>query len=303
MISRNAGQTRLKMKFIIILCGLVSIQAGVIKEDNCSGVIIEGVYYEKENETLREGNDRLYYANETLREDIDRPYLLVVDNSTNNLYFSYNIKENDDEFKSARLNLNTKEFNNIEGVTNGFAQTVDQATHEIYIGGSDGIYKYDYGQNKAELIGERGSNIWTLYFKDVLYYSLFPHQFLYVMEDGQSKRFVDLEDTKVDHFIIDNEDDIFFSNYTGLFSQKKGTKNAVLYAESPVLRSLATDKFGNAYACLQDGIYAVEKTTTSLKKVVEVNDAFGLAFDNDNNIVYSDASRIIRLKIYKDKTC
>lgn len=274
------------MKLIIILCSLISIQAGVIKED-CPGLKIDGVYYETE----------------TLREDLDRPYLLVVDNSTNNLYFSYNVKENDDEFRSARLNLNTKEFNNIEGVTNGFAQTVDQTTHEIYIGGSDGIYKYDYGQNKAEIIGERGSNIWTLYFKDVLYYSLFPHQFLYVMEDGQSRRFPDLEDTKVDHFVIDKENDIFFSNNTGLFSQKKGTKNAVLYKETPVLRSLTTDKNGNVYACLQDGIYAVRKSTTSLERVVEINDGFGLAFDNDNNIVYSDASRLIRLKITRNKKC
>lgn len=276
------------MKLFIILCGLISIQAGVIKDQNeCEGVNITGVSYESE----------------TLKEDLDRPYLLAVDYSTNNLYFSYNVKEDEDDFRSARLNLNTKEFNNIEGVANGFAQAVDQRTHEVYIGGSDGIYKYDYGLNKAELVGERGSNIWTLYFKEVLYYSIFPYQFLYVLEDGQPRRFRDLEDTKVDHFVIDNEDDIFFSNNTGLYSQKKGTKNAVLYKENPVLRSLTTDINGNVYACLQDGIYAVRKSSTSLEKVVELSDGFGLAFDNDNNIVYSDASRLVRLKANKHKTC
>ena len=274
------------MKLIIILCGLISIQAGVIKDD-CPGVKINELYYEPE----------------TLREDLDRPYLLAVDYSTNNLYFSYNVKEDEDEFRSARLNLNTKEFSNIEGVTNGFAQTVDQGTHEIYIGGSDGIYKYDYGQNKAEIFGERGGNIWTLYFKEVLYYSLFPHQFLYVLEDGQSRRFRDLEDTKVDQFVIDNEDYIFFTNSTGLYSQKKGTKNAVLYKERPVMRGLTTDINGNVYACLQDGIYAVKKASTTLEKVVDVSDGFGLAFDNDNNFVYSDATRLIRLKVNRHKKC
>lgn len=276
------------MKLILILSGLIAIQAGVIKEENeCNGVKINGVYYDTE----------------TLREDLDRPYLLAVDYSTNNLYFSYNVKENDDEFRSARLNLNTKEFHNIEGVTNGFAQAVDQETHEIYIGGSDGIYRYDYGNNKTEIIAERGSNIWTLYFKEVLYYSVFPAQFLYTLIDGESRRFVDLEDTKVDHFVIDNEDDIFFTNTTGLYSQKKGTKNAVLFKESPVLRSLTTDINGNVYACLQDGIYAVKKSSASLDKVVEINDGFGLAFDNDNNIVYSDANRLVRLKLNRHKKC
>lgn len=275
------------MKLIVILCGLISIQAGLIKEDECPGVKINKVYYEPE----------------TLLEDLDRPYLFAVDYSTNNLYFSYNIKENDDEFRTARLNLNTKEFRNIQGVTNGFAQAVDQGTHEIYIGGSDGIYKYDYVKNKAEIIAERGSNIWTLYFKDVLYYSLFPHQFLYVLEDGQPRRFRDLEDTKIDHFVIDNENYIFFSNNTGLYSQKKGTKDAVLYKESPVLRALTTDINGNVYACLSDGIYAVRKATTSMERIYDLVDGFGLAFDNDNNFVYGDGSRVIRLKAIRHKNC
>ncbi|XP_047032672.1 ommochrome-binding protein-like [Helicoverpa zea] len=278
----------MKLVILLCLCGLISTQAGVVKEGNeCTGVTINGVYYDAE----------------TLREGLDRPYLLAVDYSTNNLYFSYNVKENEDFFKSARLNLNTKEFHNIEDISNGFAQTVDQVTHDVYIGGSDGIYKYNFGENKAELIGEKGSNIWSLYFKDVLYYSVFPAQFLYILEDGQGRRFVDLEDTKVDQFVIDNQDDIFFSNATGLFSQKKGTKDAVLYLESPVLRSLTTDKNGNAYACLQDGIYTIKKSSTSLEKVLEVDDAFGLAFDVDNNIVYSDATRLVRLKVNKHKKC
>lgn len=277
---------RAKMKLITFFAGLIVIQGGVIKEEKpCDGVNINGLYYDKE----------------ILKDEIDRPYLLAVDYSSNNLYFSYNV--NEEEFRSARLNLNTKEFSNIEGITNGFAHTVDQETHDIYIGGSDGIYKYDYGNNKAELIAGKGIDIWRVYFNGVLYYSEFPNQFLYMLVDGESRRFPDLEDTKVYDFVIDKDDDIFFTNATGLFSQKKGTKNATLYVENPVMRSLTTDKEGNVYACLQDGIYVANKAATSMDKIIEIDDGFGLTFDNDNNIVYSDAKRLIRLKLNRHKKC
>ncbi|XP_075983994.1 ommochrome-binding protein-like [Anticarsia gemmatalis] len=286
-LSFGQCETRANMKLILILSGLITIQAGVIKEETeCTGIKINGKYYESE-----------------VLKELDRPYLLAVDYSTNNVYFSYNAQSEDDQFKSARLNLNTKDFANIDNVQNGFAQTVDQETHEIYIGGGDGIYKYDYGTNKAELFGERGTDIWTIYFKDVLYYSVFPTQFLYTLVDGESRRFADLEDTKVEHFVIDNEDNIFFTNATGLYSQKKGTKNSILYQEKPVLRALTTDINGNVYVCLQDGIYAVNKATTSLEKIYAIDDAFGLAFDNDNNIVYSDATKLVRLKMNRHKKC
>lgn len=271
------------MKLLIILSSLIAIQARTVKrQSECNIITINGTNYEIES----------------LYKDLDRPFLLAVDHSTNVLYFSYSVKVDEDEFRSARLNLNTKEFKNIEGVNNGFAQTIDQKSHNIYIGGSTGLYKYNYGEDKAEFIGANNVNIWTIFFKDVLYYSTYPSQFLYTFIDGESTRFVDLEDTKVDNFVIDNEDIIFFTNNTGLYSQKKGTKDAKLYKEFTVVgvRGLTVDLNGNVYACLQDGIYAVKKSDNSLERVLYVDDAFGVAFDNDNNIVYSDATSVFRLK-------
>lgn len=278
-----------RMIFVLILSSLLTIQAGVlVDEANCSGIKINGQYYNEE----------------ILMQDLDRPYSLAVDYSPNILYFSYNIKgSSDDESRSARLNLITKEFSNIEGINNGFAQTVDQKTHEVYIGGSDGIYKYDYATNKAELYAQKGSNIWHLYFNQHLYFSIFPTQVLYVLRDGNPSRFEYLEDTKVDHFVIDNENDIFFTNATGLYSVKAESKNATLYVENPVVRSLTTDKNGNVYLCLQDGVYAVRKSTQSLEKIYSIDDGFGLAFDNENNIVYADAIKVVRLKLDLKNKC
>ncbi|XP_059062740.1 ommochrome-binding protein-like [Achroia grisella] len=278
------------MKLILALCTLVIVQAGVIKEDGpCDGTIINGIYHEAE----------------VLKTDLDRPYLLAVDLSTNTLYFSYSESKDDDVFKSARLDLNTKQYGTIDDVTNGFAQTVDQKTHEVYIGGNDGIYKYDPASNKAEFIAERGTNIWTLYYKDVLYFSVFPSQFLYTLSNGESSRFSDLQDTKVDHFIIDNDNIMFFTNATGLYSQEKGTNNAILYEGLPEngARGITTDVDGNVHVCYQEGIFKVNKETSSLEKLVGLDDSFGVAFDSDNNIIYADATRVVRLKPNKNKTC
>ncbi|XP_030032763.1 ommochrome-binding protein-like [Manduca sexta] len=284
------------MKLFLILSSLLAIQAGVIKEESieveekvCDGIIINGTYHEQE----------------ILHRDLDRPFLLSVDHSTNDLYFSYNVKVDEDDFRSARLNLNSKEFKNIEGVSNGFAQAVDPSTNDIYIGGSDGIYKYDPRNNKAELFAQRGMNIWTLYYKDFLYFSNFPSQFLYVLIDGKSERLAELQDTKVEHFVIDNEDVMFYTNNTGLYGHKKGTLDSVLYKEigSIGIRALTTDINGNVYACFSDGVYAVRKATQSLEKIFDIDDAFGLAFDNNNNIVYSDAVKLIRLRPNRSKSC
>ncbi|XP_046974468.1 ommochrome-binding protein-like [Vanessa cardui] len=280
------------MLLFLILTTAAIIQAAVIKEDEvkpCDGIIIDNVYHEIEE----------------LKKDIDRPYSLAVDYSTDRVYFSYSLNKDDDVFKTAYVNLNTKEYAHIDGVNNGFAQAVDQKNHDVYIGGSDGIYKYNHKTNTAEFLGVRDADVWHIFFKDVLYYSVFPSQFLFTYINGQSVRYKDLEDTKVDQFIIDNDDVIFFTNTTGLFSQKKGTKEATLYHEflDVGVRGVATDINGDIFVCLPDGIYKVDKSEVSLRKMVEIDDVFGLAFDNDNNIVYSDATKLIRLKPNKDKTC
>lgn len=281
------------MKLALILATLTIAKAGVIKEDGttekpCDGVLVNGVYHDKE----------------LIKEELDRPYMLAIDTSTDTLYFSYSVKENDDVFKTAKMDLDTKEFNELD-IVNGFAQTVDPKKHVAYIGSNNGIYEYNSKTDTVEFIGQRGSDIWAIYYKDVLYYSEFPSQFLYTFINGSAVRFKDLEDTKVDHFIIDKDDDMFYTNATGLYAQKKGTKDAVLYEEFPDVgpRGVATDVNGNVFVCLRDGIYSVDKTTHSLTKNVDVNECFGIAFDSDNNIVYADWRSIVRLKPNKDKSC
>lgn len=232
-------------------------------------------------------------------------FIISVDRATNTLYFSYTTNKYDDTFKTAKININTKEFSDINGVPNGFAQSVDPKTSDVYVGGSEGIYKYNRNTNKAEFFIANEVDIWLLYYKDALYFSEYPSQFLFTVVDGNVTRYKDLEDTKVDNFVIDDDDNIFFTNYSGLYSQKKGTKDAVYYEDSTdvSIRGLTTDGKGNVYACVQSGIYAVNKEKHVLEKIYTIDDAFGVAFDDSDNLIYADAKSLVRLKKSNDQDC
>lgn len=281
------------MKFMIFLSLAVVINEAAVSRDNdvCDGVFVNGIYHDKE----------------VLKTNLDRPYSLAVDYGTNNLYFSYSLKPADDLFKTVKINLLTKEYYEIEGVENGFAQTVDQENNVPYIGSSKGIYKFDYSTNKANAFGAFDSDIWEIYYaKNVLYYSDFPKQFLYTLDNGKITRFKDLEKMKIIHFVVDDDNIMFYSNATGLYSQPKDTNDAYLYEKlenGDKVRGLTIDRKGYTYACFDDGIYKMNKATGVLEKVVDIYDAFGVAFDANNNIVYSDATSVVHLKPNPNKNC
>ncbi|KPJ14850.1 Ommochrome-binding protein [Papilio machaon] len=280
------------MKLVIFLCLVATIKgAAVSKEENCEIISINGINYERE----------------TLKTNLDRPYSLAVDYGTNMLYFSYSLKPTDDVFQSVKINLYTKEYSEIEGIENGFVQTVDQINHIPYIGSSKGIYKYDYTKNKAIPFIAFDSDIWEIYYRNnVLYYSDFPAQFLYTITNGERIRFKDLDEMKIIHFLIDDNNVMFYTNATGLYSQPKDSKDAYLYKElenGDKVRGLTIDIKGHVYACFEDGIYKINTGTGLLEHILEIDDAFGVAFDNNNNIVYSDATSVYHLKPNKDKNC
>lgn len=265
------------LKSILFLT--ITITNGVVIADTCDGVTINEVYYKKE----------------ILLEGLARPYLLVFDNKSNVLYYSVNRNPDSEDFHSAYLNLNNKESFVIEDVPNGFAQTVDERNHDVYIGGDDGIFLFNYNTKTSSFFSAKSVNIWRLYFNDILYYINFPNQFLYTLINGEIKRFKYLEDTKVDHFLIDREDDMFYVNETGFYMQKKGTKDALKLDNISDVRALTMDAFGRVFLCTSEGIFSVDKSKGNVEKIVALDDGFGLAFDSNNHIIYSEATDIVRL--------
>lgn len=274
----------------LLFLGAVILVNATPVPDNCNGVTVK--------------NSHVLHEREVLKTNVDKAFFFTVDRSTNTLYFSYSILGEENAFTAAKLDLSDKEFHNITSVPNGFAQSVDKTNNEIYIGAYDGVYKYDPKKDTAERYADVDADIWSLYYKDHLYYTEFPSQFLYMVINGASTRVKDLEDTKVDVFVIDNDDVMFYSNDTGLYGQKKGTKDAELYHDFDfyTARGMTIDKNGLVHFCMHDGIFVVNKDAKKFDKIVDM-DVFGIAFDRNNNIIYSDANSIYRLKPNHRLTC
>lgn len=274
------------MKLLIILSSIIIAQAAELKFQT-RVIKINGVCYERED----------------LNDDLLRPLQFGIDRSSNTLYFTYYDTKNHTA-RAAKYDLNTKELTNIEGIA-GSAQAVDPKTHELYLGGEDGLYKYNKNTNKAEFLGERGSKICNMYYKDTLYYTLCTSERVYTYTNGQATILEDLKDTSVRQFLIDDQDYMYYTNETGVYGQRKGTKNVFRYIRlgDEVARGLAADINGDVSVCLGDGIYALNKATKSFKNLFNRKMSYGIAFDTDNNIIFSDWSSLFKLKANKDLSC
>ncbi|GBP01860.1 Ommochrome-binding protein [Eumeta japonica] len=265
---------------VLIIIGSLALVTGELASSDCNGVVVRGKCHEKE----------------VLADNLDRPFRIIVDFHTNVLYFSYSI---DNNTVSGYLDLNTKELGNITQVPEGFAHAVDQNRHEVYIGtfNKDGIYKFFYNNKTAERVGANGVDIWSMFYKDELYYSTYPDEVVYTLKNGESIELEDMKGNEAEIFVVDRDDYEFFKNGSGLYGKRRGTTDADLYDTQIIVRSLVTDVFGVIHACSENGIYVVDKNKKMLEKIADIDDGFSLAFDRDNNMVYSDSLQIIRLKL------
>lgn len=249
--------------------------------------------------------NNVHYSRTIVKHGIYYPRSMAYDHSTTSLFFSYCPDIENYSVRSAKINLNTNEFEDIEGVHNGFAQTVDVDTKDVFIGGSEGVYKYDKVNNKAESYGANGTSIWKLFSKDVVYFTEYPTQFLYKIVNGAVYRVRDVEETKVKNFVIDDHDYLYFTNSSGLFRQKRDTKDAVYY-EGTVdmyISGLSVNNLGDVYASTDTGIYLVKRNRQYLVKVVDVYYSYGVTFDGQNDFIYSNETAILRLKPSVDQNC
>ncbi|CAH2061752.1 unnamed protein product, partial [Iphiclides podalirius] len=249
------------MRLLLVLSCVIAIHSAALNgtEEKPEVITINGAHYVKE----------------VLKTGIERPYSLAIDAATDTLFFSYTLSDSEEVLRSAKIDLESGQFSDIEGLQYGFTQTVDQEHHVPYIGTSKGIYKYDYGNNNATLYAAPEADIWEVYYNGVLFYSDFPSRDLYTVRDGVSARFSELNETR------------------------RGGGCAVLYKSLDLgeeIRAIAADAEGRVHVCCEDGIYKVDKARAALERVFFVDDAYGLAFDRRNWIVYADAKSLAYLK-------
>lgn len=252
---------------------------------------------------------------EVLKTDLMMPHSLMVDHTTNTLYFYYLVAAISDEGSTlgqpvlfsrlGTIDLKDNVFHNESYLqpSNTYCHYVDHATNQMYVAGSDGIYKYDPKTDikKPYVIGK---HIRWIFIKNDLYYVDFTSDSAYVIKNDKPFKVKDLKDTEVFKFVLDKDDDIFFGNTTGLYGVQKDTKDVVYYRnfKSALLHGLLVNNNGLVFVAADDGVFFVNKDEKRLEKIVD-GVIRSIAFDKDDRLIYSDGDSIYRLKSIELFTC
>lgn len=228
---------------------------------------------------------------------IGRPYNLNLLRSTNVLFFSYSLSElySDVEFELGYINIDTLEANVIAGVKGGCTIAIDQGNDVVFLGGSDGIYKYSINTKIANLYKEKGKNIWSLFFRKKLFYISYPNQRLHIEIDGNFLRVKEFEDFEVDHFFVTRNNEIYFANKTAFYIINNIDLKAEMLNDLIIVRQIAEDNEENIYLVTNMGIYVMSDLFL-MKRIVDMRNIYGLAFDRQNRMIFSDDTSIIVLK-------
>lgn len=288
------------MKLLLLLCALIvrySFQSAIDTiNEKCEGLDVRGRFHKEE----------------VLAKGLNRPYQLSYYHEKHELYFSNNIgDDNKDEFEIQLLLKNGTVFS-YDVVTNGFATAIDQENGIAYFGGSDGVYMDNLKEeSKPQIIIEK-QNIWDMFFKKHLYFITYPSQKLYKYkhDDGKksgkgkkSNKHAKSKEPehqtwiheKIYQFVIDGDDDIFITNKTGLYMINNGTEHRHFFEGETVFRAIELNNKGEAHFCGSNGIYVPLKHNHTLHKIAHVKNIFGLTFDNDDHMIYSNPHQLVKL--------
>ncbi|XP_028170206.1 ommochrome-binding protein-like [Ostrinia furnacalis] len=243
-----------------------------------------------------EVNEKLHKKHVILA-DVNIPYKFSLSRAKDCLFFCINADDfSEHSFHSVVLDLQSGLATIIPSIRNGFASAVDQTTGAVYLGGSDGIYQYNFHTkdvNKPALIS--GIDIFDMYFQNNLYFVDTANQNLYIYKDNKPIIIPELKDYQIQHFVVDAQDNVMFVNSTGLFILTKGSKLATLYDDRNItFRGATTDVVGVPHFIAQDGIYTIDENK-ELVKILSLENGYGLAFDKDDNIIYSDERTVNKL--------
>ncbi|XP_050357693.1 ommochrome-binding protein-like [Nymphalis io] len=239
---------------------------------------------------------QVYYDREVLMENLGRPYNLVVHKYSGTLFFSHTIhKGTEVDFKIMAYDLNKRVYKDVKGIPGGYAIAYDPGNDDIYFGGHDGIYKYNFLTKSAEFFAEEGKSIWGLFIRNNFYYIDYPTQKLHVYIDDKFVKVAEAVNIEIDNFFVTRQQDIYFSNKTALYKVDKITRSTTVLDDDIAVRQIADDSYGDIYICGTNGIYVEDKPYTRIKQLAEIENVFGMTFDEHDRVIYSDKYTIYRL--------
>ncbi|CAB3249659.1 unnamed protein product [Arctia plantaginis] len=254
----------------------------------CDGVVFNGQYYDKQ----------------LLFKDFGRSYNLVMHEATGQLFFSHAVNNDTYSFRKIKsCDIHNKTCNAVMGINGGNAIFYDQQNNELYFGGYDGVYKYNFMTNKAEILHEKGMPIWDLFINNKkIYFITYKGKNLYVYKDNSFDKVQEVADVQVENFFITKHSKLYFSNDTGLYMVENHHipfDPAILIKNNVTVRQITEDIYGNAYFCAKDGIYIDDLVSGSIKQLAHIDDLSSIVLIPtgvySNNIIYSDKDAIYSL--------
>lgn len=238
------------------------------------------------------------YKKQIILAGLKVPTNLSIDRRTNNLFFRINSDSYSDQiFHSVVLNLDTGLNAIIPSIRNGFASAVDPAG-SVYLGGSDGIYRFNYRTRDVDsprILED--IDILDLYFNKYLYFVETGTQSVFKWKNERKFMVRKMEGFGPLYFAVHDNEDIFFVNPSGVYLYRKGSTSPYTFGggRNGHFRGLAVDIYGAPYLIAQDGIYSIDMLQRHIMKMLHIDNAYGLAFDRDNNIIYSDERSVGKL--------
>ncbi|CAH2096745.1 unnamed protein product [Euphydryas editha] len=240
--------------------------------------------------------DHVYYDREVLLENLGRPYNLVMHKFSATLFFSHTVQKGTEvDFEIMTYDLNKNITSVVEGVPGGYAIAYDPGNDDIYVGGHDGIYKYNFLTKSAEFFAEEGKSIWGLFIRKNFYYIEYPTQKLHVYIDDKFVQVAEAVNIEVDNFFTTKRFDVYFSNKTALYKVDRISRSPLMLNDDIVVRQIIEDSFGDIYIGGNSGIYVEDKPYNRIRKVANIDNLFGMTFDENDHIIYSDKNAIYRL--------
>lgn len=232
------------------------------------------------------------YGREVILENHRLSGQLAIDTVDNILYFHYKDSYSIDH--TVAYDLDDVRLKSIPGIDFSFARAVD-LNRNVYIGGTQGIFKYDPRKNLTTEYGLFDKTIWHMQFRNMIYYTVFMMNGLYTYQDKKSVSITNLTKYKIDDFIIDNRNDIFFVSESKLYRYEGKSKQINVVSNN--MYSLLVDKYNNGYFIdiLNRGLYRFSHRINRLFEVGAFDSGapFKAVFDSNNNIIYYDKSNEI----------
>lgn len=187
----------------------------------------------------------------------------------------------------------------VEGIPGGYAIGYDFIHDEFYMGGDQGLYKYNIETSQVRYFAERGKSVWGIFIRRKFYYIQHPSQQLYVFKKEKFRKVPETIGIEIDNFFITRNFVVYFSNRTGLFKAKmnKKEKRPYVLADKIEIRQITEDLYGAVYFCASDGIYVEDLNRRRIKRVAKIDQLFSITFMDHfhlspkkefNQLVYSD---------------